>query len=255
MSPDDDWRFPNRATPLGSAAYYAVRFAPEAQRNGSAALLAWHDQVTSLAGHGRDPGVARLKLDWWRDECHQLDHGQPRHPLTLALATCGIGAAAVAPMQAIVDAAERAILAPPRDDDGFAAMCGGLYGELFVLLTAAAPGQVHDAAGCRATGAYVGMVERIRRLAVLPHGMPPDLTAEALRTMDRQQRSERLDHLLTQAQPAQVPATLAIPDVARRLGCLAAAMHKKMRRSGYPVADNLIDRPPVAHLWTAWRCR
>lgn len=40
----------------------------------------------------------------------------------------------------------------------------------------------------------------------------------------------------------------ALPDLARRLTALAGAVHRKMRRSGYPVADTLIDRPPMDRL-------
>jgi phytoene/squalene synthetase len=33
-----------------------------------------------------DPGVARLKLDWWRDEIRRTIQGSPRHPLSHLLA-------------------------------------------------------------------------------------------------------------------------------------------------------------------------
>ena len=34
-----------------------------------------------------------------------------------------------------------------------------------------------------------------------------------------------------------------------------AVNHRKLRRTRYPVLDTLVDRPPIAHLWTAWRSR
>ena len=45
-----------------------------------------------------------------------------------------------------------------------------------------------------------------------------------------------------------------LPDLAARMYAIHAAIHRKMQRQGYPV-DRLVDRPPIAHLWTAWRCR
>ncbi len=64
-----------------------------------------------------------------------------------------------------------------------------------------------------------------------------------------------MEHLLAPLQPDCGRDGEALPDLARRLTALAGAMHRKMRRSGYPVADTLIQRAPIGHLWTAWRCR
>ena len=78
----DEWRFPNRATPLGSSAYYSLRFAPKELRDDLAALLAWRHEVTAILEVVSDPGVARLKLQWWRDELERTFAGEARHPLT-----------------------------------------------------------------------------------------------------------------------------------------------------------------------------
>ncbi|MCG6863418.1 MAG: squalene/phytoene synthase family protein, partial [Chromatiaceae bacterium] len=81
----DEWRFPNRATPAGSSAYYSLRVAPRDLRDDLATLLAWRHQVRAVLDQVSDPGVARLKLQWWRDELEHTVAGEPRHPLSKAL--------------------------------------------------------------------------------------------------------------------------------------------------------------------------
>ena len=250
-SPDgDEWGFPNRATPLGSPAYYAVRFSPEDRRQRSALLLAWHAMIDDIVNRPRDPGVARIKLDWWRNEIATLANGQPRHPLAVAMRDNDLGKDLVAPMQRLIDAAERAIVAgTPRDDAAFAAACRASEGALFALLGSADGGRRHDRELCIEAGAYCAAVERVRHVAVHPERLPPDV----LEPRDGARRAARFESLFEQF--AAMPCQARLPDTVRRLTALAAAMQRKLRRSGYPVFDTLVDRPPIAHLWTAWRCR
>jgi 15-cis-phytoene synthase len=81
-----DWGFPNQATPLGSSTYYSIRFAPTGVRDDLAAVTAWHHQVRGILSEVSDPSVARAKLRWWRDELPRTQAGEPRHPLSQALA-------------------------------------------------------------------------------------------------------------------------------------------------------------------------
>ena len=131
-----EWVFPNKATPFGSPAYYAVRFAPEISRELHALLLAWFDSIQSIAHSPADPGVARLKLDWWRTEvCQALDDGQPRHPLMTCLCAEGLGAGAIDSMQAIIDASEQHIRQPELNTiAAFTESCRQLGGNLFILM-------------------------------------------------------------------------------------------------------------------------
>ena len=62
------WHFPNPATPLGSSTYYSLRFSPPGLRDDLAILAAWRHQVRIILVEVSDPGVARLKLQWWREE-------------------------------------------------------------------------------------------------------------------------------------------------------------------------------------------
>ncbi len=256
MSPDRaEWAFPNRATPLGSPAYYAVRFSPETQRERNALLLGWQSLIDDIAADPHDPGVARIKLDWWRSEVESLDNGRPRHPLLGALVDAGANAALLPPMHRLIDAAEAAIRTPqPHDDDAFVDACRASNGAFFALLAAATRDAAYDAAACDEAGGYCAAVARVQRLAEAPRRVPPDAQPAALQGLDAAQRRARLDGLLSRFVLPQRPDN-ALPDLAHRLTALATAIHRKMQRKGYPVLDSLVDRAPIAHLWTAWRCR
>ena len=76
----EEFRFPNIATPPGSSAYYLVRFSPPGLRDRQAVLFAWRRELQRLL-NSSDPGVARIKLDYWRRELQPAQRAQSRHPL------------------------------------------------------------------------------------------------------------------------------------------------------------------------------
>jgi len=256
-SPDgSEWRFPNRATPLGSPHYYAVRFSPAAERGRNARLIAWYQLIQEVSDHTREPGVAHRKLDWWHAEVAKLSVAGARHPLLVELQQAGVGPAAVAPMQAIVATAVDEILSPQVvDNAGFIAACRGSLGRFFELLAALDKDKGLDLEHCRQAGAYCAAVERIRCAAESPHRVPGDLRPGAADGLSTGRRKARCAGLLNGLRPASPPSDRQLPDLARRLTALAEAMHRKIDRKGYPVPETPIDRAPIAHLWTAWRCR
>ncbi|MGD9355846.1 MAG: squalene/phytoene synthase family protein, partial [Chromatiales bacterium] len=81
----NEFRFPNIATPEGSSAYYLVRFTPVELRERQAVLFAWRRELQRLLDSS-DPGVARLKLDYWRNELRPDQLGKSRHPLAQMIA-------------------------------------------------------------------------------------------------------------------------------------------------------------------------
>ena len=257
MRPEsDEWSFPNQATPLGSAAYYAVRFSPGPMRHRTALLFAWYQLIQQIAEHPRDPGAARLKLDWWCQEAENIARAQARHPLAKELQSTGLDQAAVTIMTAIIDTADQEIrTASLKDVDEFSTACRDSLGHLFSLLTRLEHGSGHPADGCLELGGYCAAVERIRRLAECPQRVPDALNPQRLGKLDRARRTELIETLLGRFQHKGKAGSGQISDFARRMTALSRAMHSKMRSQGYPVMETLIDRAPIAHLWTAWRCR
>lgn len=49
------------------------------------ALYAFCREVDDVVDETHEDQVARVKLGWWREEIKRLFHGQPQHPVTLAL--------------------------------------------------------------------------------------------------------------------------------------------------------------------------
>ncbi|AGA91028.1 phytoene/squalene synthetase [Thioflavicoccus mobilis 8321] len=264
----DEWRFPSRATPPGSAAYYSIRFAPSGLRDDLARLLGWRQALAAIPDTVSDPGVAQRKLDWWREEFAQMLSGTPRHPLSRALAPAldrhtlppapflTIAARAEAEIHRRVPADRAAVEAAEEEDRG----------ALFELL-----------ARCHGT-ADSGLLVRARRLG----GFCGQV--ERLRDAGRRLRAGRAVF----AQDSLVAAglagtTLERPDVRRRLAPLVAAAAAEARDHGVAidasdlpvclrirarlaerllveltapdanVVDTRIALTPLNKLWHAWR--
>jgi phytoene synthase len=83
MDPDEYCQ--KKAAPPGSTLYYSLLFVPNDQRRAATALYAFLREVTDVTDECREEGVARVKLQWWRDEVQRMFAGQPRHPVTTAL--------------------------------------------------------------------------------------------------------------------------------------------------------------------------
>ena len=75
----------DKAASSGSSFYYSFRFLPEDRRDAITALYAFCREVDDVVDECHDESVARAKLAWWRGEVEKLYHGQPEHPVMLAL--------------------------------------------------------------------------------------------------------------------------------------------------------------------------
>ena len=83
MNPDDYCQ--RKAAASGSSFYYSFLFLPAEQRRAILALYAFCREVDDLVDECNDTGVARLKLQWWREEIGRAFQGNPQHPVTQAL--------------------------------------------------------------------------------------------------------------------------------------------------------------------------
>ena len=83
MNPDEYCQ--RKAAASGSSFYYSFRFLPAGQRRAILALYAFCREVDDLVDDCSDAGVARLKLQWWREEIGRAYRGNPQHPVTRAL--------------------------------------------------------------------------------------------------------------------------------------------------------------------------
>jgi len=84
MTPDEYCQ--DKAAASGSSFYYSFLFLPAHQRQAIVALYAFCREVDDVVDECTDYSVARLKLQWWREEVQRLYDAQPRHPVSRALA-------------------------------------------------------------------------------------------------------------------------------------------------------------------------
>ena len=75
----------DKAARSGSSFYYAFLFLPPQRRAAITAFYAFCREVDDVVDEVSDPGVAGVKLAWWRSEVARAFAGQPGHPVTQAL--------------------------------------------------------------------------------------------------------------------------------------------------------------------------
>jgi phytoene synthase len=78
--------FPNIATPPGSTAYYVARFSKPQWRDNLACIFLWKHELTKLYAMS-DPGVARIKLQWWIEQINLPIETPSSHDLARQLTT------------------------------------------------------------------------------------------------------------------------------------------------------------------------
>ena len=84
MTPDEYCQ--EKAASSGSSFYYSFLFLDNDRRRAITALYAFCREVDDVVDECSDPGVARMKLEWWRQEVERLFAGQPQHPVAQAMA-------------------------------------------------------------------------------------------------------------------------------------------------------------------------
>ncbi|MCU0833177.1 MAG: squalene/phytoene synthase family protein [Chromatiaceae bacterium] len=264
-----EWRFPNRATPAGSSAYYSVRFAPAPLRHDLAALHAWRHQVRAIRHEVSDPGVARLKLQWWRAEVGRTFAGEPRHPLSQVLAPAVERHRLPAePFHRIADRVEAEILRrQPADETELGAACEDDLGALFELLARChGRGEPETLGAARRLGGFCARVYLIRDSGALARQGRAPLPADRLRALGlsvqalgEAEHRRRLPELLapaakaawdTQAAAEQGPR---LPASLRVRARILAALLAELERSGLAVGEQRIGLTPLRKLWLAWR--
>ena len=83
MTPDEYCA--EKAAQSGSSFYYSFRLLAPARRRAITALYAYCREVDDVVDEVSDPGVARVKLAWWRTEVDAIYDGTPQHPVAIAL--------------------------------------------------------------------------------------------------------------------------------------------------------------------------
>jgi phytoene synthase len=69
----------------GSSFTYSFLFLEPDEKRAMTALYAFCREIDDVVDECHDPGVARVKLAWWRDEISRTYAGAPQHPVGQAL--------------------------------------------------------------------------------------------------------------------------------------------------------------------------
>lgn len=70
----------------GTSFYYSFLFLPPEKNLAIVALYAFCREVDDVVDECREPALAQIKLQWWRQEIANAFDGTPQHPVTQALA-------------------------------------------------------------------------------------------------------------------------------------------------------------------------
>lgn len=262
------------AAPPGSDLYYATLFAPDATRRALHALHALAGEIVRIPREVSDPGVARLKLQWWREECRRLAEGRAEHPAARALAQ------AAAPSQppaltALIDAVEEDLdrRPPPSTQAATAAALrreGSLWRQCAILSgcrDAATPAAVEKLGG--AFGLYNALRDLRADLRAgvlrLPTDEPPapGAPADAISSPPGRERVAALAvRTVGQARLLILEGVAALPPGDRWSQLPALVMTeivvKTMQEDqadGFRVLDRRVSLTPLRKLWAALRTR
>jgi phytoene synthase len=256
----DDYGFPGPIAPAGGSAYYVIRLASPHQQPALIALFGWRRELIRIANAMSDAGLARIKLQWWREELQRAAAGTAQHPLARRLDEAmhrhGLPVATLDTMAEAVDQDLRGDAPWSRDD--LLAHCargGGSFGELLALV-AGAPPETGQELGTAARLAEIlrdlgGDLRRERcrvpRADLDAAGLTPDL--DALRDSTSAEPLRRL--LADLAALARSDRRRAGP--ASRWYALRRALLDEIARGGFDVLDAKISIVPLRKLWVAWR--
>lgn len=262
------------AAPPGSALYYAGLLSTSHYRR---ELLAWHaleHELLKSVMAIEDPGVARIRLDWWREEIERAGTDQARHPLVRMLQPALRAQRLPAAIAAnAIDALQAGLGLPDRDQ---AATLEHDYRQYYGPLwqCAARLAGIDAEPALAAASVLGGLHHEQRALLALPRtlarGQHRPLAAEALTraavSIDQPltapawrgllaQQFRQLQQRLEQAS-RDFPATHAAAFLhGLILARLDAALAAEIARDGGHIGSHGYALTPIRRLWLAWRCR
>lgn len=277
MTAPDDLHVPlqycrDKIDGAGSALHYSLLFLPPTARTALIALHALRRELDDATDGCTDPGVARLKFAWWRQQLADMFQGQARHPVTRLLAPA---AQQLAPFQnalhELVGAIETRL--PPLRYARFnelrdhAEHTGGAVAALSAALLSG------ESATARSLGTALELAELLCRLGLhvrrdrLPLPLE-DLTRFNIPVADilRGKESEAFRELMTfeadRAETLLRESLQALTSNDRRTllplcvqARIALATLTVVRRQGYTVLQQPPTLTPLRLLWIAWRTK
>ena len=266
----------DKAARLGSSLYYSVLSLPLDKRNALTALCAFREEVLSVPLECSDPGVARMKLAWWRGEIRSLYRGSPLHPVVKALAAGP--AARELPLElwdAIVDGAEMDVahdgypdfvtlkLYCHRTGAVVAAMAAEILGcrDLETLNSARALGiglalclLIQDTGKDARRGRVYLPQDEMTRFEVSSTEILDRQESDPFRRMMEFQIERAIQYLNSARSKLPAPDRKSLTSILI-LAAIQQALLEEIRLGGCRVLSGRTSLTPVRKLWIAWKTR
>jgi 15-cis-phytoene synthase len=263
-----------KAAASGSSFYYAFLFLPPERRRAITALYAYCREVDDVVDEVTDPSVAQVKLAWWAMEIGALFAGEPRHPVTQALAPHAgkFGITRERLLQILegmqMDLQQTRYLDYPTLQR-YCHLVAGVVGEMSAgifgataeatLAYARALGQslqlvniLRDVGEDARRGRIYLPIDDLQRFGVKAadllgaryvDGFTPLMQFEARRARDLYRRA--LELLPQDDRRAQRPGLI--------MGAIYLSLLDELERTGFRVLHQRIGLTPLRKLWIAWR--
>ncbi|MFO1396967.1 MAG: presqualene diphosphate synthase HpnD [Burkholderiales bacterium] len=272
MTPDEYCQ--QKAAQSGSSFYYSFLFLPPPQRRAITALYAFCREVDDVVDEVSDPGVARTKLAWWRQEIARAFDGSAQHPVAQALTpVVREYALPLAHFETVIDGMAMDLEQVRYVD--FAALelychrvagvVGLMSAEIFGYTDPATRGYARDLGIafqltniCRDVGedARRGRIylpqEDLARFGVAPSSLLRAEAGDGFRAL--------MAFEVERAQAWYAKAFDQLPAAdrkAQRAGLVMAAIYRRLlaeiARDGYQVLDRRTSLTPLRKLWIAWK--
>jgi hypothetical protein len=180
--------------PVGSPRYFALLYSPSALRARLRTLLGLADEIGAGGARGLDPGVAQVRLEWWRAEAGRCARGEPQHPWLRALCAAP-PAGCPLDLQPLVEAAAEDLSNRTLSARPGAALQGAVFEQCAALLdrdaAAASPcapwrGRLRELGSCALELERVGAGQAPSGPAAAAAGAAPGAPLEALRARVRE---------------------------------------------------------------------
>jgi phytoene synthase len=260
----------DRIAPPGSPRYYIERTMPVELRPTYCAIEAFNHDAAAGVLECTDPGIARIKLQWWHEEVARLLAGQPRHPATQAM----LQSFARLPEESLQRslAAIAAQLAGERygDWNGLLRQMDNLGGARWRAIAAEAGVSDENADRFGNIGQALSLSETIGTLGHhLRQGYCPlpeellsrhDADGHDVLALDSATAVPLAAEAIAHSRHQLTAALTALPDELRRTHvyagvavALEAACLDEIERDGYRLLTHRLRLTPLRCAWVAWR--
>lgn len=266
--------FETAAAPPGSDLYYACLFTEPAFRPRVLALHTLENELVKSLTSVQDPGVARLRLEWWCEEIQRAANAEARHPLGQKLQPWILEGkpGATALIDAIQVLESELTARDPADFAGLEQQYATHFGS-FWQLSATAAGisnpQALDAAArlgglhhmCRTLRdlgrrLQAGTCRPLPRAELDAAGLAPETLPAATNRNDfLVSQVRRLRRTLDEARH-EFPPDLAPQFLHGLILCrLDAVLLKEIEQDDARLLEQSYSLTPLRRLWLAWRTR